>query len=443
MPHREKVMIFLGAGHNGPMRFTRLSQSAYARFIYSQERVLFPQLPGYAEERRSEGAEILEVGVVDDVDGEEKIVAAALLRYQPWMKVFKRINIAYGPIMDYSNRDLVRFFFSELRTFAKKDRSVLSIRFNPLVAEKFYDDITPVEHNPVADTFKATMSELGGINVQKEFYDSADIQARFFYTKNIAGMSFDDVMKSVGQVVRTGFNRVGTPGVTIRFLEADEFDVLEEILDHTSDRSEMQKISANAMEFYKGLKRAKPEKVFAPVAILNCDDYLAGVESEAQELRTKVRGVDEQEATLQAEGKNLAKKQRTARNEANNRLKVLERRADETRKHQAEAGNEIVLAGSLFITCPNELVYLLSGSYREYQSYYGIYLIHRAMFEWATENGMDRYNTFGITGIFTDDASDAGVLHFKRQFKGDVEEFVGTWDIPVRPRRAQLLRTLG
>jgi len=65
------------------------------------------------------------------------------------------------------------------------------------------------------------------------------------------------------------------------------------------------------------------------------------------------------------------------------------------------------------------------------------------MLEWATENGIDRYNTFGITGIFTDEASDAGVLHFKRQFKGDVEELVGTWDIPVRPKLANRLDAIG
>ncbi|WP_054952971.1 peptidoglycan bridge formation glycyltransferase FemA/FemB family protein [Flaviflexus massiliensis] len=425
------------------MRFTRLSTSAYSRFAYDQDRILFPQLPGYAAERRAEGTDVAEVGVVDTVDGEEKIVAAALIRYQPWKKIFKRVNIAYGPTLDYSNTELTRFFFDELIKYVKKDKTVLSIRFNPLLPKTFYEDITPVSDNPVATTFEETMTRLGGVRIPREFYDAADIQARFFYTKDISGMTFQEVTKSVGQVVRTGFNRAGTPGVTVRFLEENEFDILQDILSHTADRSAMQEISDQAMEFYRGLKRTRPDRVFAPVAVLNCDEYLAGVEAEVTELEAKIATIDEQEASLQAEGKNLAKKQRTARNEARDRLGVLERRAEETREHQAKSGNEIILAGSFYIACPNELVYLLSGSYREYQSYYGIYLIHRAMLEWATENEIDRYNTFGITGIFTDEASDAGVLHFKRQFKGNVEEFVGTWDIPVRPRLAKRLDAIG
>ncbi|MBM9432256.1 peptidoglycan bridge formation glycyltransferase FemA/FemB family protein [Flaviflexus equikiangi] len=425
------------------MRFTRLSQSAYARFVHDQERVLFPQLPGYAAERRSEGTEIHEVGVVETIDGEERVIAAALVRYQPWKKVFKRANIAYGPVMDYSRPDLVRFFFDHLISYLKKDRAMVALRFNPLLAERFYEDITPVADNPVADVFAATMAELGISRLRREFYESADIQARFFYTKDISGMTFADVTKSVGQVVRTGFNRAGTPGVEVRFLEADEFHILNDILSHTADRSEMQEISDHAMAFYQGMKRVEPENVFAPVAVLNCDDYLAGIAAESAELSATIARIDEQEKALAGEGKNLAKKQRTARNEAQERLNVLGRRAAETREHRDRAGNEIVLAGSLFIACPNELVYLLSGSYREYQSYYGIYLVHRAMLEWASANGIDRYNTFGITGIFTDDASDAGVLHFKRQFKGDVEELVGTWETPIRPRLAKALSAIG
>lgn len=425
------------------MRFTRLSQSAYARFVEEQERVLFPQLPLYAEQRRGEGTEVHEVGVVDTVDGQERVVAAALVRHQSWKRAFTRANIAYGPVMDYSNRRLVTFFFESLIAHLKKDRRMLALRFNPLLAERFYDDITPTGQNPVANTFKAAMAELGITNLQKEFYESADIQPRFFYTKDIAGMSFKDLTKSVDQVVRTGFNRAGTPGVEVRFLEADEFHILEDILSHTADRSQMQEISTGAMSFYQGMKRVSPDKVFAPVAVLNCDDYLAGIATETAELTAKVAAVDEHEQALEAEGKNLAKKQRTARNEAKSRREVLERRAEETRAHRATAGNEIVLAGSLFIACPNELVYLLSGSYREYQSYYGIYLVHRAMLEWAVENGIDRYNTFGITGDFTEDASDAGVLHFKRQFKGDVEELVGTWEAPIRPLLAKALGAIG
>lgn len=425
------------------MRFTRLSQTAYSRFIYSQERALFPQLPAYAAERRAEGLEVHEVGVVETVGAEERIIAAALIRYQPWAKVFTRVNIVFGPIMDYSNRELVRFFFENLFDYVKKNRSVLSLRFNPPVAEKFYDDITPVKPNPVADTFKATMAELGFINLQQEFYDSADIQARFFYTKDISGMSFKDLTKSVDQVVRTGFNRAGTPGVDVTFLDATEFDVLGEVLSHTADRSQMQEISDSAMSFYKGLKNIQPDQVFAPVAILNCDEYLAGIDTESAELRQTVAEIDARETQLNIDGKNLAKKQRTARNEAKSRLDVLARRAAETRFHQETAGNKIVLAGSLFVACPSELVYLLSGSYREYQSYYGIYLIHRAMLEWSIDNGVDRYNTFGITGDFSADASDAGVLHFKRQFKGDVEEFVGTWEAPVRPLLAKALKAIG
>ena len=65
------------------------------------------------------------------------------------------------------------------------------------------------------------------------------------------------------------------------------------------------------------------------------------------------------------------------------------------------------------------------------------------MIEWALERDVRWYNMFGITGDFTSDASDAGVLHFKRQFNGDVEEYVGTYDIPLRKCLASALNAVG
>lgn len=122
---------------------------------------------------------------------------------------------------------------------------------------------------------------------------------------------------------------------------------------------------------------------------------------------------------------------------------MLDRRTNETEAIRSEYGDDVVLSASLFVHSPHELVYLLSGSYSQFQSYSGIYLIHRAMIEWALEHDVSWYNMFGITGDFTEDASDAGVLHFKRQFNGDVEEYVGTYDIPLRKHLASVLNAVG
>ncbi|AWE41553.1 MULTISPECIES: peptidoglycan bridge formation glycyltransferase FemA/FemB family protein [unclassified Actinobaculum] len=427
------------------MRFVRLSESAYTAFAQSQDRFFYTQLPSYAAVRRAEGYDVEFVGLVDDgATGREQVVAAAAVLLQPWKRLFRRATIAYGPHLDWSDAELVATFFAQLKLFLAKDRRIVSLRFNPLLSRRFYEDITPTEDNPQAFVFDQIMGALGASRVEREFYDSSDIQMRYVYVKDLGSMSFPDAMASCGQVVRTGFNRKGTNGVEVRFLTPEEFPDFEQIMNYTAEHTAMHNISINAFSFYRDLlEQLGPENCMLPAAYLNCDKALELITAERQDILPKVAELQEREAQAEAEGRNLGKKQRNTLKEYRTRLELLDRREEETRAIQEHDGNEVLLAAGFFIHSPHELVYLLSGSYSQYQSYYGIYLIHRAMFEWAIAHDVRWYNFFGITGDFTEQASDAGVLHFKRQFKGNVEEYVGTYDLPVRPMLSKALGALG
>lgn len=414
------------------LRFTKVTDAAHARFVEGQERVLVTQLPAYAAVKRADGSRVEIVGVVEGSRHAEELVAAAAVVFQPWKRLFSRVLIPFGPVLDWEDTELVEFFFTELRRHLALERRVLAIQFNPLLARRFYEDVKPGAENPAAAKFEQWAESFGFKRIHKEFYDDSSIQIRFMYTKDIEGMTFDDVVKSVDQPVRTGFNKWGTNGVQVRFLGPDEFHVFEEVISHTADRTDMQHVSGSSMKYYRDLfKELGPQKCFVPAAVLVCSEYLEQIAAERSE-------IDEQKVEFEGRDQ-LSKKQRKALNELNERLKVLDKRESQTREIQAEAGDEIVLAASYFVATPSELIYLLSGAYREYQSYQGIYLIHRAMLEWATEHAIKRYNTFGITGDFSEDASDAGVLNFKRSFNGDVEELVGTYAAPVRPMIAKAL----
>ncbi|MDO4887851.1 MAG: peptidoglycan bridge formation glycyltransferase FemA/FemB family protein [Actinomycetaceae bacterium] len=469
------------------MRFVHLSESEYQAFVRSQDRFFYTQLPSYAAVRRSEGYDVDFFGLVDDsapadatsvgaapvgaasssrepgesggeANGKSageavvgvkakdggRIVGVASIVFRPWKRFFRRAIISYGPHLDWSDREVVSTFFTKMRDYLAKERNIVSVRVNPPLERRYYEDITPSGANPDAALFDSVMKELGAIKVNREFYESADIQMRYIYTKDLGSMTFDEAVASCGQVVRTGFHRHGTNGVEVRMLEPSEFEVFEKLMEHTAQRTDMSSISSSAFGFYRDLAaQLYPDECMMPAAVLDCDKYLSLIADERATIAPKVAELEEHEAAAEAEGRKLGKKQRNALKEHRARLDVLARREDETRAIKEAEGNEVILAASFFVHSPNELVNLLSGAYSQYQSYYGIYLIHRAMFEWAIEHGVRWYNFFGITGDFSEDASDAGVLHFKRQFHGNVEEFVGTYDLPVRPVMARAVNAVG
>lgn len=99
-------------------------------------------------------------------------------------------------------------------------------------------------------------------------------------------------------------------------------------------------------------------------------------------------------------------------------------------------------ACSLFVEHPNEVVYLFSGSLEEFKPFYASALIqHEAMLRLCVEQGITRYNFYGIDGVFDDPNSEGhGVLEFKQGFNGYVEELPGEFTLPVSRVRCAVKR---
>lgn len=60
------------------------------------------------------------------------------------------------------------------------------------------------------------------------------------------------------------------------------------------------------------------------------------------------------------------------------------------------------------------MYYLSSGSNPKYNEFMGAYCLQWDMIRYAKEKGIERYNFYGITGDFGEDAEDYGVQQFKK-----------------------------
>ena len=79
----------------------------------------------------------------------------------------------------------------------------------------------------------------------------------------------------------------------------------------------------------------------------------------------------------------------------------------------------------MFVITPYEVVYLFSGSYKQYNRFKGAYAIQWKMIRYALENKIKRYNFYGVSGIFDESAEDYGVYKFKKGFNADIVELIG------------------
>lgn len=80
------------------------------------------------------------------------------------------------------------------------------------------------------------------------------------------------------------------------------------------------------------------------------------------------------------------------------------------------------LAAAMFMLDEKEIIYLYSGSVRQYQKYGGAHLMQWQMIQEAIERGCEKYNFYGVYPV-----EGNGVYNFKLGFRGQVEELLGTF----------------
>ena len=108
-------------------------------------------------------------------------------------------------------------------------------------------------------------------------------------------------------------------------------------------------------------------------------------------------------------------------------LKFINKKINELECLKEDKGNIIPLSAAMFMLYGDEIVYLFSGSYKEYMQYYGQYIIQWDMIKYACENKYKRYNFYGIIDVFNKNGKDYGVYEFKKGFNGYVEELLGEY----------------
>ena len=85
----------------------------------------------------------------------------------------------------------------------------------------------------------------------------------------------------------------------------------------------------------------------------------------------------------------------------------------------------------MFLLYGDEIIYLSSGSYKQYMHLYAQYRIQYEIIKYAAENNFKKYNFYGISGIFDKSDPKYGVYAFKKGFNGYVVELIGEYQISL------------
>lgn len=356
-----------------------------------------------------------------------KILAYSTFIYFPYRKFFYKVTAQHGPIMDYSNNELVRFYMAELKNYFAKDFRVLCVRVNPFLNERIYKDIEYVETTEDAIKTDKILTSLGYKPLNDDLFTNPTLASRCVFSKKLdENITENNLLKNISQIARYTINRTMKEGVQVR--EIDIFDeedakIFDEINRDTEERIDF---SIRDNTYFKSLKNNIGDKAHYLVSYIDCDQFvetttttIANLEKERDDLKEKLE-----------QGKVNAKKATNRLKEFDENIAIWYKKIDKIKELKAENGNVINLSCATFIESGQDLIYFTSGAMRKFHRYEGPYAILFHMMKYAIKNNFKYFNFFGTSKDFhSEDATDYGVLQFKRNFNGNIEYFMDNYEI--------------
>ena len=356
-----------------------------------------------------------------------KILAYSTFIYFPYRKFFYKVTAQHGPIMDYSNNELVRFYMAELKNYFAKDFRVLCVRVNPFLNERIYKDIEYVETTEDAIKTDEILTSLGYKPLNDDLFTNPTLASRCVFSKKLdENITENNLLKNISQIARYTINRTMKEGVQVREIDIfneEDARIFDEINRDTEDRIDFE-IRDNT--YFKSLKNNIGYKAHYLVSYIDCDQFvetttntIANLEKERNDLKEKLEN-----------GKVNAKKATNRLKEFDENIAIWYKKIDKIKELKAENGNIINLSCATFIESGQDLIYFTSGAMRKFHRYEGPYAILFHMMKYAIKNNFKYFNFFGTSKDFhSEDATDYGVLQFKRNFNGNIEYFMDNYEI--------------
>lgn len=355
-----------------------------------------------------------------------KILAYGTFIYFQYKKFFYKVTAQFGPIMNYSNIELVKFYMTELKKYFSKDLRVLSVRVNPFINEKYFKDIEYISENQDANKVAKILNDLNYIPMNADLFTNPTLPPRCVFSKSLdENITESNLLKNVSQIARYTINRTIKEGVLVREIDIfneNDAKIFDEINRATENRINFE-IRDNT--YFKSLKNYIGDKARYLISYIDCDQF---IETTTNTIATLEKERDNLKEKLD-QGKVNAKKATNRLKEFDENIGIWYKKIEKIKELKSENGNIINLSCASFIESGQDLIYFTSGAISKFHRYEGPYAILFHMMKYAINNNFKYFNFFGTSKDFTSEtANDYGVLQFKRNFNGNIEYFMDNYE---------------
>ena len=401
------------------MKFVTLTEQEYQLFI-QKHAVHYTQSIAHYNYRQKYKKDVHLVGVKDN----EEVIAACLLSEAQVLKIFKYFYSHRGPVLDFNNEKLVECFFTGLTRYLKRHKG-LFVLVDPYILESNRDADGRILKSYDNSNLINKLNHLGYQYQGHSIGYSDTSQIRWLSVLDLEGKNEKDILNEMDYQTRRNIKKTYEMGVEVKTLDISQTDQFFELFRMAEEKHGFK---FREKDYFEEMQNIYNNNSALKLAYIDLKKYL-------NQLNNKELVLNEQLEEIKTKLKDNpnSKKNKNKYQELNKQLKSNQKHITETKNLIKSDGDVLHLASAYYIWNKDEVYYLSSGSNPKYNQFMGAYRLQWDMINFALNNNIPRYNFYGITGNFSENAEDYGVQQFKKGFNAHVEEYIGDFIKPLRP----------
>lgn len=410
------------------MSLKKISEKEFESFSNQHKNKNFWQSVEMCHYRQNKGWNVHYVGLEEN----STLVAACALVSYPVFGMYQAYECLRGFLIDYDDLVLVDHFLKGLKEYLHKNHC-LYLKTDPYVEWQQRDKDGNVIENTTNDGLLKVFIDNGFVHKGFRIGNDNNYEPRFQSVLPLEGKDENQIFKEFNSHTRQNIKNTMKTSVKVCELTEDNYDILQKFVSMTGDRRHFMNPD---LDYYLDFHQAFKDKMKVYYVYLDTVAYQQRYEEEKKKNQIELEHI-EQLIEETPSKKNVKKKENCLR-----LIEASQKRIDEAKQLQNEHGKEIGLGAAMFIINSREIVYLFSGSDDTFKRYKGAYALQWQMIQYGIKNHISRYNFYGISGIFEEDADGYGVYIFKKGFNADVEELIGDFEYIDRKKTYALYQGL-
>ena len=380
------------------MKFlTDINNEKYTEFIKSHKHGNMMQAIEWSSIKNTWGA--VRVAVSDDKDN---IIAAA--------QVLTRKGLWYvprGPILDYNNKELLGFFLTNLKKFAKTKQAKL-VKLDIPIAVKdeklanFKDIDVDRSNDELIKTFKSYGYNHKGFSLDM----SSTIQPRFNTVTKLEKPVPDLFSKDTRRLIRDADKKF----VEVRRCGKENLDDFLFALACTEKR---KNISLRGREYFENLLDTFGDNALLYISYINVEKALKECHNRKENLEKEIEEL----------GEKSPKKKRTLEEQVAGTDKLI---ALFNGLEIEDKSKDQVISAAITIAYGNHAEIIYAGMNEDFAKLPAQYKVFSDTMKKAQEMGISEVSMGGIEGSLND-----SLLGFKSKFSPNIVEYYGEFDLVI------------